>query len=526
MALKSGWVIGIKRRRLLVFAIIAVGIFLRMYQFPDNPPGLYVDEAYAGYDAYSILHTGMDEWGIRFPVYFNSSSAGQSVLYSYLSIPFVWAFGLSRFSIRLLSLFVGILTLPLLYVTVVRAFGKGAAILSTVSLAIMPWHVMISRWALDANLLPFVLLLATCTLSRALESRSRLWTLVSLVPLGLSLYAYAMAFVVVPLLLLLLILFKRKAIWSNRKTWFAAFFLFALLAFPIALFIAKNFLFHEVLRIEAFLPFGIPLLPVNRLEQLSSPFGERLGKILFFLLSGFQDGEIRNAVPGNPPTFVVLFPLTIVGVWLLYRKYRQRAEVDLFLIWLAACLPLYFLADLAIHRINAVYIPMLVVGIYGFVELQRRLGTEPISRKIFHVGVASLVAIQAIAFASDYFFVYPTSPDTEIAFFKGFDRALNQGISIASPSDTILVTERIAQPHMLTATYANYPPEKYQREVAPQLNSDQIQIKSLGRFHFGADNIPNPDGPFTFVLGKWDQDPCANPRIALETRLWKVGRCN
>lgn len=514
-----------KQRRWFIFAIVALGVFLRTYQFPDNPPGLYVDEAYAGYDAFSILHTGMDQWGVRLPVYFISSSAGQSVMYSYLTIPFVWVFGLSRFSIRLLSLFVGILTLPLLYVAVKQLVGQPAAILSTLLLSIMPWHVMISRWALDANLLPFFLLLSVYTLGRALASPSSGLALMSLLILGSSLYAYAMAFVVVPMMLLLFFLFYRKAILAKWHDWLGASILFACLATPVALLLAKNFIFHNAIDVEKILPFGIPLLPVDRLAQLSTPFPQRIDRIFSFVTTGFQDGEIRNSVIGVPSIFLILFPLTIIGLVFLHKKYRQSKLANPFLLWLVASVPVFFLVEIAIHRVNAIYIPLIVVAVCGALALRERLPAKHATRRIFDFGIASLVALQSIVFAIDYYFVYPTLPDSEIAFFKGFDRALSKGVAIAAPNDPMLVTARIAQPQMLTAMYLNYPPEKYQREVTSPPN-DPIHIHAIGRYYFGADSLPDADAPFTFVLGKWDADPCDNPTIALETRLWKVGKCN
>ena len=114
-----------------LFAILLLGILLRTFQFPNIPPGLFVDEAGAGYETFSLLHTGADSCGIPRPAYFIRWGSGQSVLYSYLSMPIVAVLGLSRFSIRLLSWFSGILTLPLLYVAPShRRQGVGARLLA------------------------------------------------------------------------------------------------------------------------------------------------------------------------------------------------------------------------------------------------------------------------------------------------------------------------------------------------------------------------------------------------------------
>lgn len=522
----QGWVILAKRRQLLVLAIFALGFFFRVYQFPNNPPGLYTDEAYVGYEAFSILHTGGDGWGVRLPVYFISGGSGQSVLYSYLSIPIIAAFGLDHTTIRFVSLLIGILTLPLLYVAVKRVIGERAAILSTLLLAIMPWHVMISRWALDANLLPFFILLGVYTTARGLVGESRAWSWLSLIPWALSLYAYAMSFVVIPILGLLFFLLNHRAIFAVRRSWLVAFLLFFVLALPMGVFILENFVFHAEIGLAWLVPLSIPILPYNRWAQVSSPILTRLVMNFFFLISGFQDGEIRNNILGIAPIFFILIPAAMVGAYWAIVDYRNSKRLNTFVLWFFACVPLFFITDLQIHRLNAIFVPMTVVGVAGLLGLSDRLRTLKLSRRVLLAGASTIVALQALIFAHDYFLVYSTIPEVEIAFFKGFDRALYKGISIVGPSDAILVTDQIAQPHMLTAMYVNYPPDEYQREVGPRLNPEWIYNTSLGRFYFGQDNLPDQSAPFAFVLGKWDPDPCDNPRMALETRLWKVGKCH
>ena len=60
------------RKKLAVIASIAVitfiGAWLRFAELDSVPPGFYIDEASFGYNAYSILKTGRDEYGaLSFP---------------------------------------------------------------------------------------------------------------------------------------------------------------------------------------------------------------------------------------------------------------------------------------------------------------------------------------------------------------------------------------------------------------------------------------------------------------------------
>ena len=45
---------------LLFIVIVALGVFVRVYKFGSLPEGINQDEAYAGYEAYSLLKYGKD----------------------------------------------------------------------------------------------------------------------------------------------------------------------------------------------------------------------------------------------------------------------------------------------------------------------------------------------------------------------------------------------------------------------------------------------------------------------------------
>src|SRR3990167_8023135 len=84
----------------ILLAIIILGVFLRFYRLADIPPGPYSDEAAYGYNAYSILKTGQDEWGQKFPLTFQSFGDFKPPGTAYLTIPSIAVFGLNTFAIR------------------------------------------------------------------------------------------------------------------------------------------------------------------------------------------------------------------------------------------------------------------------------------------------------------------------------------------------------------------------------------------------------------------------------------------
>ncbi|MGQ9472579.1 MAG: glycosyltransferase family 39 protein [Candidatus Caldatribacteriaceae bacterium] len=127
------------------------GIFIRLFLLGAIPPGLNQDEASIGYDAWSLLHYGVDRNGFHNPVHFVSWGSGQNSLHAYFSMPFIAIFGLTPLSVRLVNALLGCISLFIFYDVISRISGKDKAIIATFLLSISPWHIMMSRWELESN---------------------------------------------------------------------------------------------------------------------------------------------------------------------------------------------------------------------------------------------------------------------------------------------------------------------------------------------------------------------------------------
>ena len=108
--------------RICFWLILAIGIFARAFLFGDVPGDINQDEAFAGYNAFTLMHHAADSYGYRLPVYLTAWGSGMNALESYLMIPFVAIFGLKVWVIRLPMLIVGILSLVAVY-HLVRRFS-------------------------------------------------------------------------------------------------------------------------------------------------------------------------------------------------------------------------------------------------------------------------------------------------------------------------------------------------------------------------------------------------------------------
>src|SRR3990170_6052123 len=92
-----------------IILIVLIAAVLRLWKLDNIPPHLTPDEAALGYNAYSILKTGKDEYGEFLPIIFKSFGDYKPGLYVYLTVPFVAFFGLNEYTVRLPSAIFGII---------------------------------------------------------------------------------------------------------------------------------------------------------------------------------------------------------------------------------------------------------------------------------------------------------------------------------------------------------------------------------------------------------------------------------
>src|SRR3989344_9071437 len=154
-------------KKLLFILIIALAAFLRLWQLGNVPISPDWDETALGYNAYSILKTGRDEYGTFLPRTLRSFDDYKPPLYAYLAVPSVAFFGLNTWAVRLPAAVMGVLAVIGTYVLVIELFrqlhtkakkqisefsAEASSLLAAFLLAISPWHLQFSRIAFEANI--------------------------------------------------------------------------------------------------------------------------------------------------------------------------------------------------------------------------------------------------------------------------------------------------------------------------------------------------------------------------------------
>lgn len=209
------------KTNLILAAILAVAIILRFWQLGNVPISLDWDEAALGYNAYSILETGKDEYGNFLPVMLKSFGDYKPALYAYASIPGIGIMGLNDFSVRFPSALSGVLAVFLTFLIVKELFRSNKlALLSALFLALSPWHIQFSRTAFEANLGLTLNLLTIFLFVKGLKRTNLL--ILSAITSGLSIYAYQSEKIFAPLLMIsLIVIFRKELLKLNRKYLYA-----------------------------------------------------------------------------------------------------------------------------------------------------------------------------------------------------------------------------------------------------------------------------------------------------------------
>ena len=86
----------VPHRFLLLLLIVLAALLLRLWALDRVPPALWQDEVAHGYNAYSLLHTGRDEYNMAWPLFFRSYGTYKWPIYIYATAPSVAIFGLTR----------------------------------------------------------------------------------------------------------------------------------------------------------------------------------------------------------------------------------------------------------------------------------------------------------------------------------------------------------------------------------------------------------------------------------------------
>src|SRR3989344_6612310 len=175
----------------LILTLAGAVRLISLGKIPDMFDG---DEAFFGYYAFSLAGWGSDQYGKKLPVYFSSLGDYKYPVYAYASTFWVKLFGLNEAATRTPSAVAGIVAVAALMVLTGYLTGNRRVVYAAgLLMAVSPWHVWMSRRALEANLGLTMLLIAVTLGVAGVKYRKNNWLGLAVVFAGLAVYSYASA---------------------------------------------------------------------------------------------------------------------------------------------------------------------------------------------------------------------------------------------------------------------------------------------------------------------------------------------
>ena len=387
-ALEKRLVISDRTYWLLFALIMATGVFSRCYRFLELPLGYNQDGLMLGVEAYCLTMGGVDQLGTSWPTYFEAwGFAHMSPLYAWIMMPFIRLLGSTKLALRLPMLLVSLAMLPVVWDFARRMLGKGFALLALFVVALNPWHVLQSRWAIDCNIMPHALLLACYLLFIGSSRRSMLY--LSMVFFALSIYGYGLACFSVPVILLCMAVYYVALRKASVPDILICMVIFFGISGPFFYTMAINAFGLEPVQLgPVTLPFFAESKRTNDMAFFQlNPYATVLSNLIGFLYATVIGGR-ADVYYAMTWTHVMYRFMTPLFVYALYRMWRDRRRMVLVqedgkardgmmivLVWLFASLVNGLVIGGGVNRNDVVYYPMILVCAYGLYLMGRRLRT-------------------------------------------------------------------------------------------------------------------------------------------------------
>ncbi|MEI6690147.1 MAG: glycosyltransferase family 39 protein [bacterium] len=490
-------------KKYLLLIILIVAATFRLIGLTMAPPGLNWDEVSIGYNAYSILKTGRDEWGEFLPLAFKAFGEVKLPGMIYASIPAIALFGETDFGVRATPAIIGIIGVCLIYFLGKELFGKKEyGLVSAALLAISPWGVHFSRVSFEAGLAMVLTMFSVYCLLRAKEKPSYFWP--AMLAAVFALYTYNSVRILLPLLFLsYLVLGIIKITKSNTKTLISVIVVGLILVIPsvtnilskggqirwgtVSITGQKGF-FDDVAASRGYtssLPEPLPRIVQNKVTHyifaLANNYIQTFSsEFLFFKGST----NTQRSVQGMGMLYLFELPLLIIGISQLIGKDKSGKSAALLL------LPWLLLAPIPSAITTDAPSSVRTLGILPALLLTEALGSMAIIKylrtrsKIFSYLALAFIVWNISYFGYQLWLVNPVKYADNWLYGQ---REMMQFVTKNENNvDSIYITSKYGEPYIYALFYSGYDPAKYQTETVVR-NPDPtgwVHVYSFGKFHF------------------------------------------
>lgn len=488
---------------ILLFAI-TIGSILRLWNL-SYPSSLFGDELDLGYHALSISKTGKDYSGNFLPIHFHSFAEWRTPLYIYASVPTVAMFGISPLGVRLPALLFGIATIPSIYLLTLLLLKKYqyfkdkervVASLSSLVLAISPWHIHYSRAGFEVTMLLLFLVLGLGVFIWSMEKSGRLLWL-SVVLLSLTPWIYSTAKLYLPIIVVVLFFSNFKTIIKlPRRNLITAFIVGFAVLLPITYDTVKG---GGAERFNYLSIFNDPSLEtqvgeartklskdLTNLSIIDRAFHNKytiVGRNLvdnyfssfsaeFLFVSG--DGNPRHSLPGFGVMHKV--EMLLVALGLMAMGYYKRIPKLLLLLLLISPIPSALTQDGATHATRLIImLPFLLIivsmGLGMVLTFKSKIGRLAL---IFIVSISYVLSM--VSFTNVYFRFYDY--ENSNIWHKGWESVIKKSIEELPNYDQLFITYSKEPPWVFFAGWSQYPIDLWHKNY-PFKSNDKFGLGEM-----------------------------------------------
>jgi 4-amino-4-deoxy-L-arabinose transferase-like glycosyltransferase len=482
-------------------SIVVLAFAVRVYHLSSVPPSPYLDEVSNGYNAYSLLKTGRDEYGKRLPLMLQAYNDFRPALFEYFAMPFIALFGLTVFAIRLPSVVLEVGAVACMFFLMKELLrNKGStlpghhttciALAAAFLFAITPWSIYSSRISDEINMsLSFFVFSLTAFvygMNRIRGKKGIAVFLLSVILFVIDFYAYHGIKLFLPFFFFGLAILYFREFWHNKKLTIVALFLGGILLLPLYFaFTAPG----SSVRLGAVNTVsGDPVIIAQSSARLlrDQLQGDRLGKIfdnrrvltsLEFLTNAvrnfdpswlfFATGGKTYKVPDFGPLYLFEFPLLLAGFYFLSRTRAMQNNVKWVIVLsiLLSVIPAGLNNESPhLNRTNTM-LPGLIIlsslGLYQCILFTNRLKSVLV-RSIGYAAITLVITVSFVWFLHAYFVEFPYQT---AAFYQyGAIEAFQYAQSEQNKYDKIVVSNSdiFLEGYMYYLFATKYDPKTYQ----------------------------------------------------------------
>lgn len=497
--------------------IVLIAFFFRLFNLSNVPPQPTVDEVSIGYNAHSILKTGADEYGTKFPIILRAYDDYRPALYVYLVIPFIALLNLSVFSVRIPAVILSTLSVVAVYFLLKELFVNskvrlkisppagewefGIPEIATLLFAISPWHIYISRLGHEVNasyaFFIFGLLFFFCFLNR------EKWNLyLSALFFALSFDSYQSTKIVVPLIVLVLVILYFKILLANKKTAIISAIIGFVVALPI---LATSFNQNALIRFKG----------TNLLTTSEEYFMREKARLDTDRVTGDLIGPVfDNSKAASVRLLAHAYLSHLDPVWLFINEGGEQFKAPTISLLYLFELPLIFLGFLFVRSIGLstkVLVFILAWGLIaiipggisnGYAHPMRTFSILPLPQVLASLGfivfinyfkkyrtiILPGVALVTFIFALWFFHSYFTLVSRELSrhFQYGVLAALDEAAKIESSYGRVVVSnrDRLFESYMFYLYLHKVDPTTYQAQGGT-ISGGFAEEHKIGKYEFG-----------------------------------------